>query len=136
MRVTSLGVHERSVDQVCTWASFKRRLLASMHGLTTAPNKHACAHHGAQQAAHVLTTAPHKLRIRSVSSDHGHWRHAGRHAPGGMATPSDHGGGVLDHGWFTVGSRRNVPTARRAGGRTANCRNPSSAAYQLEASAL
>jgi hypothetical protein len=61
---------------------------------------------------HVLTTAPHKLRIRSASSDHGHWRHAGRHAPGGMATPSDHGGGVLDHGRFTVGSRRNVPAAR------------------------
>ena len=52
MRVTSLGVHERSVDQVCTWASFKRRLLASMHGLTTATLKHACAHHGAPQAAH------------------------------------------------------------------------------------
>ena len=50
MRVTSLGVHERSVDQVCTWASFKRRLLASMNGLTTAPNRHACAHYGAQQA--------------------------------------------------------------------------------------
>jgi hypothetical protein len=50
MRVTSLGVHERSVDQVCTWASFKRRLLASMHVLTTAPNRHACAHYGATQA--------------------------------------------------------------------------------------
>ena len=65
-------------------------------------------------STHVLTTAPHKLRIRSASSDHGHWRHAGRHAPGGMATPSDHGGGVLDHGRFTVGSRRNVPTPRAA----------------------
>ena len=69
-----------------------------------AAGQHARAHHGAQQACmcslrrptsmHVLTTASNKLRIRSASSDHG--------------------GGVLDHGWFTVGSRRNVSTARRA----------------------
>ena len=119
-----------------------------------AAGQHACAHHGAPQAAHpkciletcmhVLTTAPLKPRIRSASSrlacmcsprrpssraSEVHprdlapcwapcaWRYGETMGFGAMlgamrlAVWRDHGGGVLDHGRFKVGSRRNVPAA-------------------------
>ena len=136
MRVTSLGVHERSVDQVCTWASFKRRLLASMNVLTTAPNRHACAHYGAQQARMCSPRRPTSCaseahpRTMGIGAMLGAMRLAVWRLP--QTTEAVCSTTVI-YGRFPP---QRSHTARRAGGRTVYCKNHSSAVYQLEASAL